>query len=43
MILAIVLGLIIISLFFVWACCRLNSEYSRQEEEWEELKWKDTE
>ena len=40
MILVIVLGIIIISLLFVWAACRLNSEYSRQEEE-EEFKWEE--
>ena len=40
MILAIMLGIITISLFFVWAACRLNSEYSRQEEE-EEFEWEE--
>lgn len=37
MILAIVLGLIAIALFFVYACCVTSGEYSRKEEEWEDL------
>lgn len=35
--LAIVLGLIAIALFFVWACCVTSGECSRREEEWEDL------
>ena len=35
--LAIILGLIAIALFFIWACCRVSGEYSRKEKEWEDL------
>ena len=34
---AIVLGLITIALFFIWACCITSGECSRREEEWEAL------
>lgn len=34
---AIILGLIIIALFFIWACCITSGECSRREEEWEAL------
>lgn len=34
---AIVLGLIAIALFFVWACCVTSGKCSRKEKEWEDL------
>ena len=40
MIVLIILGIVFILLFFIWAACRLNSEYSRQEEK-EEFKWEE--
>ena len=38
MIALIISDIVFIILFFIWAACRLNSEYSRQEEK-EEFKW----
>lgn len=38
MITLIILGIVFIILFFIWAACRLNNEYPRQEEK-EEFKW----
>ena len=38
MIALIILGIVFILLFFMWAACRLNSKYSRQEEK-EEFEW----
>ena len=40
MIALIILVIVFILLFFIWAACRVNSEYSRQEEK-EEFKWKE--
>lgn len=38
MIALIILSIVFILLFFVWAACRLSSKCSRQEEK-EEFKW----
>lgn len=38
MITLIILGIVFIILSFIWAACRLNREYSREEEK-EEFKW----
>ena len=40
MIALIILGIVFILLFFMWAACRLSSQYSRQEEK-EEFEWKE--
>lgn len=40
MIAFIISGIIFITLLFIWAACRLNSEYSRQEEK-EEFEWEE--
>ena len=40
MIALIISGIVFIALLFIWAACRINSEYSRQEEK-EESKWEE--
>lgn len=33
----IILGLIAIALFFIWACCVISGKCSKREEKWEDL------